>query len=83
MKNGFNQTGHVGDLAVFSMSNEIDAARIVKVTKNGYTVRSLTAPADQSLKTSECGRYRVEWFVRADKTFIVPHEMSHQIEGIE
>ena len=77
LENSFSQTARVGDFAVFSMGNDIDAARIVNITKTGYTVRRVRdeEDTDNPPKESEDG-YRLEWHVRADKTFIIPKELE-------
>lgn len=81
MENTFKQTPHIGDFAVFCMRNEIDVARIVKITKKGYIVRSLTAPADESIKSDE--KYRLEWFVNAERTFIIPKDMQDMFDWFD
>lgn len=87
MENTFKQTGRIGDFAVFCMRNEIDVARIVKVTTKGFIVRSLTAPADESIKEDNHGGFgwgvRFEWFVNAERTFIIPKEAQDTFDWLD
>lgn len=81
MENDFKQEGRVGDFAVHTIGNEINVARIVKVTDYGYTVRHLTAPADESIKVEDdC---RLEWWVDLLRTFIIPIEAQEMIAYLD